>query len=126
MDFSMEWTVIIWQKQCNKHLLWGLFKMYRGMSQIWQISIQRSQGIYHTTTVTKGSEHILNKTILCVLKPTHFIDHFEVSNFAVVQLLEVGFTIVAMNVFRFFCVIYGDSGWFQCWRYDINRWVLMR
>lgn len=60
--------------------------------------------------MTKGSEHILNKTILCVLKPTHFIDHFEVSNFAVVQLLEVGFTIVAMNVFRFFCVIYGDSG----------------
>lgn len=50
-------------------------------------------------------------------------DTFYWSYLAVVQLLEVGFKIITMNVFRFFCVIYGDSGWLQCWRwylYDIK------
>lgn len=74
------------------------------------ISIQRSQGIYYTPTVTKGSEHILSKTISCVLKPRHiFIDHFGVSDFAVVQLLEVGFKLIAMNVFGSFALFTGTA-----------------
>lgn len=40
---------------------------------------------------------------------THFIDHFGVSDFAVVQLLEVGFKLIAMNVFGSFVLFTGTA-----------------